>query len=93
VNGERRSDPNIIELDDPGTLRQRLAGAVVILVFLSAMLYPLAWGQAESQVEPATPVSHQSVVDLCARWNVPDFLQPVANAAYPSWKWVCGLTQ
>lgn len=92
----RGSDPNIIELDDPGTVRQRIAGGVILLLFVVLMAFPFgqSWnGNAATEAATMTPVNHQSVVDLCARWNVPDYLQPLANAAYPSWQWVCRLTQ
>jgi hypothetical protein len=48
---------------------------------------------AEPEAATATEVTttQQQIIDMCGRWNVPEYLQPLANVAYPSWNWVCQL--
>jgi hypothetical protein len=88
-------DSNVILLDDETSIRQRVIGAVVMLLIVAAIAFPfVSYADGDTRQE-VTPVSYgrQAVADICGPWNVPDLLQPVANAAYPSWNWVCQLIE
>jgi hypothetical protein len=86
---------NLIVLDDVTSVRQRIAGIVVLLVIIAALAIPLGRNiELEGQnVETPAPHGQQTVLDMCGNWDVPDLFQPLANSVYPSWNWVCRLVQ
>jgi hypothetical protein len=88
-------DENIIVLDDVTSIRQRIISAIVLVVIVATLAFSvttLSGSDAASEVTP-TVSAGQSVESMCGAWDVPELLQPVANAAYPSWNWVCRLIQ
>jgi hypothetical protein len=96
VGEPRTSEPNIIELDDPGSPRQRVFGAIVLMLIVATLALPvdrLVSADPESATPTTVTTGHQDIFEMCGRWNVPDYLQPLANVAYPSWNWVCRLVQ
>jgi hypothetical protein len=86
---------NLIVLDDVTSVRQRIAGIVVLLVIIAALAIPIGRNfDLESQgIETPTSHGQQTVLDMCGNWDVPDLFQPLANSVYPSWNWVCRLVQ
>jgi hypothetical protein len=92
---QEQHNGNVIVLDDEASLWQRVIGAVVLLVIVAAFTFPfIQFSEGDARAEiPATTQNRQTVADVCGQWDVPDLLQPVANAAYPSWNWVCQLIE
>ena len=86
---------NIIILDDVTSLRQRIVGLVVLMLIIAALAFPVVRGLELSDPVGASTASTapQTGLEMCGRWNVPDMFQPLANAAYPAWNWVCRLAQ
>ena len=86
---------NIIVLDDVTSVRQRIAGLIVLLLIIAALAFPLVREiELNDSVGGTTEAnSPQTVLDMCGRWDVPEMFQPLANAAYPAWNWVCRLAQ
>lgn len=86
---------NIIVLDDVTSPRQRIVGLVVVLLIIAAIAFPLVREFELNETVGASTASSnpQSVLDMCGRWDVPEMFQPLANAAYPAWNWVCRLAQ
>ena len=94
VTVDARND-NLIVLDDVTSIRQRIAGILVLLLIIAALAIPIGRNfETEGQgIETPTPRGQQTVLDMCGRWDVPDLIQPLANSVYPSWNWVCRLVQ
>lgn len=88
-------DENVILLDDETSVRQRVAGILVLVVILIALAIPIGRGfDAAAEPEPAVEQGRQqTVLDMCGPWSVPDALESIASLAYPSWNWVCRLVQ
>ena len=86
---------HIIVLDDETSMRQRVVGILAFILIIASLAFPIGRGiDVERRgTEAPTLSSQQTVLNVCGSWDVPEVFQPLANAAYPSWSWVCRLVE